>query len=87
MLSVKIKQRINMTFLVKLNKTASKSFQTLTKVYKEECMSRACVFEWHKRFCEGPTDVKDDKRSRRPSTSKTTKKIQKIEKIVSSALD
>ena len=91
MLSIKIEQRIYLKFLVKLNKTASKSFQTLTEVYGKECVSRACVFEWHKRFCKNWTDVKDDKHSRRPSTSKTTENIQKIEKmfekIVGSALD
>ena len=63
-------------FLVKLNKSASKSFQTLRKVYGEECTARAHrVFEWHKRFREGWTDFKDDERSGRPSTSKTTEKI------------
>ena len=45
-------------------------------------MSRTCVFEWHKRFHEGRTDVKDDERSRRPTTTKTTNNIREIEKIV-----
>ena len=52
------------------------------KVYGKECMSRTRVFEWHKRFHEGRTDVEDDERSRRPTISKTTNNNREIEKIV-----
>ena len=52
------------------------------EVYDKECMSRTRVFEWHKRFREGRTDVEDDERSRRPTISKTTNNIREIEKIV-----
>ena len=79
MLKVKIEQRINLKFLVKLNETPSKSFQTLPEVYGEEGMSRAPVFEWHKRFREGRTDVEDDERSGRPSASKPLKILKKYE--------
>ena len=66
--------------MVKLNKIASECFQTLTEVYGKECMSRAHVFEWHKRFCEDWTDVEDDKHSECPSTLKNGKKYSKSEK-------
>ena len=82
LLRVKIEQRINLKFLVKLNKTASESFQTITENYGEECVLRTRAFEWYKRFFEGRTDVKDDERSGRPSTSKITENIQKIKKIL-----
>ena len=52
------------------------------EVYGKECMSRTRVFEWHKRFREGRTDVEDDERTRRPTISKTTNNIREIEKIV-----
>ena len=45
-------------------------------------MSRTRVFELHKKFREGRTDVEDDERSRRPTISKTTNNIRKIEKVV-----
>ena len=51
------------------------------EVYGKECISRTRVFEWHKRFCKGRTDVEDDERSRRPTISKTTNNIREIEKI------
>ena len=45
-------------------------------------MSRTRVFEWHKKFHEGWTDVEGDERSRRPTISKTTHNNREIEKIV-----
>ena len=66
MLSVKIDQRIDLKFLVKLNKTGSESFQTLMAVYSNVCQEH--VSEWHKRFCEGQTDVEDDEYYGRPSS-------------------
>ena len=52
------------------------------EVYGKECMSRTSVFEWHKRFHEGRTDVGDDERSRRLTISKTTNNNRESEKIV-----
>ena len=52
------------------------------EVYGKECTSITRVFEWHKRFREGRTDVDDDELSRRPTISKTTNNIREIEKIV-----
>ena len=52
------------------------------EVYGKECMSKTRVFERHKRFREGRTDVEDDERSQRPTISKTTNNIREIEKIV-----
>ena len=51
------------------------------EVYGKECMSRTRVFEWHKRFHEGWTDVEDDEPSRRPTISKTTNNNREIEKF------
>jgi hypothetical protein len=56
----KSEQRVNIKFLVKLKKSAMETFQLLTEAYSEDCMSRARVFEWHKRFSEGRESVIDD---------------------------
>ena len=53
----------------------------LCEVYGEECLSRARVFEWHKRFCSGREDVEDDDRSGRPTTSSINENVEKIDKI------
>lgn len=47
-------------------------------------MSRARVFEWHKRFASGRTDVEDDPKSGRPTTSRNEENIQKVKKLVRS---
>ena len=65
----KSEQRVNIKFLVKLKKSATETFQLLTEAYGEDCMSRARVFEWHKRFSEGRESVKDDDRPGRPRTA------------------
>ena len=78
MLNSKIEQRINLKFLVRLNKAFSESLQALAEVNSKECMSRARIFEWYKRFIKGRTDVEDDECSGRPTTSKTTSNIREI---------
>ena len=61
-------ERVNIKFLVKLKKSATETFQLLTEAYGEDCMSRARVFERHKRFSEGRESVKDDDCPGRPRT-------------------
>ena len=74
MFNSKTEQRINFEIFGKI--------QALMEVYGKECMSRARIFEWRKRFHEGRTDVEDDERLRRPTISKTTNNNREIEKIV-----
>jgi len=48
MLDCKSEQRVNVMFLVsKLKKSATETFQLLTKAYGKDCMYHARVFEWH----------------------------------------
>lgn len=53
MLSLKVEQRVNLNILVKLHKTPTECFQMLTTAYGNDGLSRARVFEWHKRVREG----------------------------------
>lgn len=78
MVSVTIEQRIVVKFHVKLGKTATETYNLLKQVYGHECLSRARVFEWFKRFQDGRKDVEDDSRPGRPSTSKTDVNIETI---------
>ena len=45
-------------------------------------MSRARVFEWHKRFCEGREEVEDNPKSGLPVSVKTDRDIQLVNKVV-----
>lgn len=78
MLSAAIEQRIVMKFHYKLGRTATETYKLLKEVYGDECLSRARVFEWFKRFQAGREDVEDDSRPGRPSTSKTGDNIERV---------
>ncbi|XP_018302490.1 putative uncharacterized protein FLJ37770 [Mycetomoellerius zeteki] len=78
MVSVTIEQEIVVKFHVKFGKTATETYNLLKQVYGHECLSRARVFEWFKRFQDGRKDVEDDSRPGRPSTSKTDVNIETI---------
>ena len=69
-------QRTNIKFLEKLGKSPTETFVLLQEVYGKETMSRARVFEWHKRFCEGREEVEDNPKSGRPVSVKTDMNIQ-----------
>ena len=73
---------ISFKFLAKLGKTPSECFALLQQVYKEEIMSRARAFEWHKRFREGQEECEDDQRSGRLVTSRTDSNINCVKQLV-----
>jgi hypothetical protein len=65
-------ESINIKCLMKLKKSMMETFQLLTEAYGEDCMSPACVFEWHKQFLEGIESLKDDDHPSHPRTAVTT---------------
>ena len=77
-----MEQRINLNFLAKLGKTLLECFALLQQVYKEETMSRARAFEWHKRFREGREECDDDQRSGSPVTSRTDNNIDRVKQLM-----
>src|SRR5213080_3141671 len=77
-MSEKVDQRICITFCQKLGDSCKETFDKLLHVYGEECMSRACVYEWYKRFQDGRESVESDKRPRRPSTSKNDRNVAAV---------
>jgi hypothetical protein len=58
-----LEQWINVKFCVKIGKSASETLASLTVAYGEYAMKKLSVFEWHRWFKEGQTDVQDDPRS------------------------
>jgi hypothetical protein len=63
-------QRINITFCVKIGKSASETLALLTVAYGECSMKKWSVFEWHRRFKEGREDVNDNPRSEQQKTQR-----------------
>jgi hypothetical protein len=49
-----LEQRINIKFCVKLGNNASDTCALLFETYGGEAMKKSDVFEWHRRFKEGP---------------------------------
>jgi hypothetical protein len=84
---MKIKQCINLKFLLKLKKkkkkkTPTENFQLLKEVYGDNVASHMQIFERHKRFMEGQEEVQDNECLGCLSTSKTKEKVEKIIEIV-----
>ena len=52
------------------------------KAYRDQAMSRACVFEWHRRFREGEKDVENKLRFGRPSSSKPDENVEAVRQAV-----
>lgn len=52
--------------------------------YGKEVMSRARVFDQHKRFKEGRDDVHDDAQSGGPVTLRTRENIERVRNLVCS---
>ncbi|UYV75591.1 hypothetical protein LAZ67_13000681 [Cordylochernes scorpioides] len=56
----KLKQRICIEFCVKLQISATETFEMLNKVFPNEAPKRTTVFEWNSRFKAGRISIEDD---------------------------
>ena len=81
---MRVEQRINLKFLVRLGKTPTEAQKLLQEIYGNDTMSRTRLLEWQRRFKEGREKVEDDYRSGRPSTSKTDENIERVRQKVRS---
>jgi len=79
--NLKIEQRVNLKFLVKLKKSPTECFKLLVEAYGKVTISRIRVFEWQK-FSEGREEIDDNEHPGRPSTLKTNENIEKVNEIV-----
>ena len=69
-------KRYAIKFCLKPGKNdATETFGMLQTAFRESCMNRASVFEWHKRLKEGRESVRDDERSGRSKEVRTPKFI------------
>ena len=64
-----IEKRYAIKLCVKLNKSATETFASLTEPYGDATLSRTMVFKWHKAFKEGRENVEDDPCSGRSISS------------------
>ena len=80
----RMKQQINLKFLVKLRKTPTECFKLLKEVYCEDVTSRMQIFKWHKRFEKGCEEVENDPKTGQPSTTRTDENITRVKQLVQS---
>ncbi|PNF15753.1 hypothetical protein B7P43_G11025, partial [Cryptotermes secundus] len=63
-------------------KSATETYNLLTEVYGDQCLSRTQVFKWFKKFMGGRKNVGNDPKLCRPSTAKTPENVEKVARIV-----
>jgi hypothetical protein len=68
-MDMKLEERANIKFCVKLDKSEAETFEMIRRVYRNEAMSHARCFEWQACFKRARTPLEDDERSGRPSMS------------------
>jgi len=67
---------------VKLNKSTTETFASLTETYGDATLSRTVVFKWHTAFKEGRENVEDDPRSGRPISSTNDQNVEKVRAVI-----
>ncbi|GFX25330.1 protein GVQW3 [Trichonephila clavipes] len=77
-------QRICIKFCFRFGNTGTETYEMRKTAFGEGAMSRARVFERHRRFKEGRQSVNSDPRSGRPSTSRNENKIAQVKAVVHS---
>ena len=77
-----IEQRYALKFCVKLGKTPTESHNLLIEAYGDSALSRARVYEWHKRFKDGRESVENDDGAGRPNTSINKEKVLQVSNIL-----
>ena len=66
---------------MKLNKSATETFASLTEDYGDATLSRTVVFKWHKAFKEGRENVEDVPRSGRPISSTNYQNVEVVRAV------
>ena len=77
-----IKQRYAIKFCVKLNKSATEAFASLTKAYGDATLSRTMVSKWHNAFKEARENVEDDPRSGRRILSTNDQNVEVVRAVM-----
>jgi len=81
-MDVRVEQRVNIKFGVKLAKTATETLQLLHGAYVGEALSRARVFACHRRFILSKVSAEDDTRSGRPSSLRNENNVVRISDMI-----
>jgi hypothetical protein len=84
MVDKNLEQWVNISFCVKIGKSASETLALLTFGYGEYSMKKLSVFERHRRFKEGREDVQDKTRSGQPETQRRDANMDRVQTLMHS---
>ena len=73
-----IEQRANIKFCFKLGKTFTETFQLMSQVYGNDCLSRGRIHDWFTRFKNGREDINDDQHVGQLKFVLTGRSIEKV---------
>ena len=82
-----IEQRYAIKFCVKLNKSVTETFASLTEAYGDATLSRTMVFKWHKAFKAGLENAEDDPRSGTPISSTNDQNVEVVRAVMAKDRD
>jgi len=77
-----IEQRYAIKICVKLNKSATETFASLTEAYGDATLWRSMVFKWHKAFKEGQENFEYDPRSGRPISLTNDQNVEVVRAVM-----
>jgi len=72
---------------VKLNKSATEIFASLTEACGDATLLRTVVFKWQKAFKEGRENVEDDPCSGRRTSSTNGQNVEMVRAVMAKAAD
>jgi [histone H3]-lysine36 N-dimethyltransferase SETMAR len=75
-------QRYAIKFMQKEGATSTNVYARLKAVYGSQCMSRARVFVWFKRFRDGRKSTDNNIRSGRPATAVNDENIARVDELI-----
>ncbi len=81
-LEVRFEQRAMLKFLVQTGLTPIQCWERLYQMHGVNCLSKNCIRVWHKRFRNGWTETKDQKRSGRKKSVRVPEMIQAVQGAV-----
>jgi len=77
-----MEQRYAVKFCVKLKKSATDIFRSLTEAYGDATLSSTMVFKQHKAFKEARENVEDDPRSVRSVSSTNDENVEVVRTVM-----
>ncbi|GBL86737.1 Putative uncharacterized protein FLJ37770 [Araneus ventricosus] len=75
-----LEQPANIKFCILLEKSPSETLEMLKKAYGSDAIKKTAVYEWHKRFLEGRTNIEDDPRTGPSPLPRQMKMLRAFEK-------